>query len=53
MGGVEDVPQGYVIVKGGGIPAIRVLGYNRNVGWHELIERLKRVTQDNVTPIVR
>jgi hypothetical protein len=29
------------------------LGYNRNVGWHELIERLKRVTQDNVTPIVR
>jgi hypothetical protein len=53
MGGIEDVPQGYVIVKGGGIPAIRVLGYNRNVGWHELIERLKRVTQDNVTPIVR
>jgi hypothetical protein len=53
MGGIEDVPQGYVIVNGGGIPAIRVLGYNRNVGWHELIERLKRVTQDNVTPIVK
>ena len=48
MGGIEDVPQGYVIVKGGGIPAINVLGYNRSVGWHELIERLKRVTQGNV-----
>ncbi len=48
MGGIENVPQGYVIVQGGGIPAISVLGYNRNVGWHELIERLKRVTEGNV-----
>jgi hypothetical protein len=53
MGGIENVPQGYVIVKGGGIPAITVLGYNRNVGWHELIARLKHVIQDNVTPIVK
>ena len=48
MGGIENVPQGYVIVKGGGIPAISVLGYNRSVGWNELIERLKRVTGGNV-----
>jgi hypothetical protein len=48
MGGIENVPQGYVIVKGGGIPAITVLGYNRNVGWRELIERLQRVTEGNV-----
>ncbi len=48
MGGIENVPQGYLIVKGGGIPAITVLGYNRKVGWRELIERLKRVTQGNV-----
>ncbi|MBI4188903.1 MAG: hypothetical protein HY525_00005 [Betaproteobacteria bacterium] len=48
MGGIENVPQGYVIVKGGGIPAINVMGYNRNVGWRELIERLKRVTEGNV-----
>ena len=53
MGGIENVPQGYVIVRGGGIPAITVLGYNRNVGWNELIARLKRVIQDNVTPIVK
>ena len=48
MGGIENVPQGYVIVKGGGLPAITVLGYNRNVGWRELLARLKRVTQGNV-----
>ncbi|HEV7821910.1 MAG TPA: hypothetical protein VGO84_12085, partial [Burkholderiales bacterium] len=48
MGGVADAPQGYVIVKGGGIPAISVLGYNRSVSWRELLARLKRVTEGNV-----
>lgn len=53
MGGVEDAPQGYVIVKGGGIPAISVIGYNRQVDWQELVDRLKRITQDNVKAIVK
>lgn len=53
MDGVESTPQGYVIVKGGGIPAITVIGYNRYVGWAELIDRLKRVTEDNVKPIIK
>jgi len=53
MGGVEDAPQGYVIVKGGGIPAITVMGYNRQVNWHELLDRLRRVTQGNVKPVVQ
>lgn len=48
MGGIENVPQGYVLVRGGGIPAISVLGYNRSVGWSELLSRLRRVTQGNV-----
>ena len=48
MGGIENTPQGYVIVKGGGLPAITVMGYNRNVGWRELLARLKRVTEGNV-----
>jgi hypothetical protein len=54
MSGVEgeDRPQGYVIVKGGGIPAITVMGYNRQVSWQELLDRIKRVTQGNVKPIV-
>ena len=53
MGGVERAPQGYVIIKGGGIPAISVIGYNRSVSWRELVDRLKRITQENVKPIVR
>lgn len=53
MGGIasEHPAQGYVIVKGGGIPAITVIGYNRNVDWWELINRLQRITQANVKPI--
>ncbi len=52
MSGVEDRPPGYVIVKGGGIPAITVIGYNRRVEWQELLNRIKRVTQGNVKAIV-
>lgn len=53
MGGIEDAPQGYVIVKGGGIPALTVMGYNRVVDWNELVDRLKRVIQENVRMIVQ
>ena len=44
--------EGYVIVKGGGIPAITVIGYTRNVDWQELINRLRRVTQRN-EPVIQ
>ncbi|OGA47031.1 MAG: hypothetical protein A3G24_01005 [Betaproteobacteria bacterium RIFCSPLOWO2_12_FULL_62_13] len=53
MSGIEDAPYGYVIVKGGGIPAISVIGYNRRVDWQELIRRLKRIMQDNVRAVVQ
>jgi hypothetical protein len=52
MGGIEDTPQGFVLVKGGGVPAITVLGYNRDVGWDELLTRLKRVIDSNVEPTI-
>ncbi|MEY3747427.1 MAG: hypothetical protein RL194_886 [Pseudomonadota bacterium] len=52
MSGVESTSEGYVIVKGRGIPSITVLGYNRNVSWGELLERLKRVTAGNSKPII-
>lgn len=48
----ESDSQGYVIVKGAGIPAITVVGYNHNVGWQELINRLKRITQGN-DPVIQ
>jgi hypothetical protein len=53
MDGVAAAPNGYVIVQGGGIPAITVIGYNRSVSWDELINRLQRVTQGNVKPVVQ
>lgn len=54
MGGVDNGSGGaYAIVKGGGIPAITVMGYNRAVSWDELVSRLKRVTQGNMKAVVK
>jgi len=54
MGGLDNGEGGaYAIVKGGGIPAITVMGYNRSVSWGELITRLKRVTQGNMQAVVK
>ncbi|MGZ8262321.1 MAG: hypothetical protein ACXWTU_05085, partial [Methylotenera sp.] len=53
MGGIESTPQGYIIVKGSGIPAITVMGYNQTVGWSELLARIKRVTDVNSKAIVK
>lgn len=53
MGGIESTPQGYVIVKGSGIPSITVMGYNKTVGWGELLDRIKRVTDGNSKAIVK
>lgn len=54
MGGLDAADSGaYTLVKGGGIPAITVMGYNRSVSWDELLARLKRVTQGNVPAVVK
>lgn len=53
MNGIASTPQGYVIVKGSGIPAITVMGYNHTVGWGELLARIKRVTDGNSKAIVK
>ncbi|MBA3903882.1 MAG: hypothetical protein C0522_09455 [Rhodocyclaceae bacterium] len=53
MGGVAEAPNGYVIVKGGGIPAINVIGYNRHVDWDELVSRILRVIEGNTKLIIQ
>jgi hypothetical protein len=53
MGGVESTPSGYIIVKGSGIPSITVMGYNKTVGWSELINRIKRITDSNTKAVVK
>lgn len=53
MDGVEPAQSGYVIVKGSGIPAITVLGYNRSVSWGELLDRVRRITAGNASPVIK
>jgi hypothetical protein len=53
MSGLESRGDGYVIVEGGGVPAITVMGYNQAVDWEELISRLARVTREGSTPLIK
>ncbi len=56
MDGIEGggrADGGFVIVRGGGVPALDVIGYNRRVDWKELVGRLQRVVAENVAPEVR
>ena len=43
---------GFTIVRGGGIPALDVIGYNRRVDWNELVARLQRVVAEDVSPTI-
>jgi hypothetical protein len=53
MAGIAPKGNGYVVVQGGGIPAITVMGYNHDVNWNVLLARLERITQENVKPVVK
>lgn len=43
MLGVEAAGAGYYIIKGGGLPRINVIGYNPQVDWQVLLQRLARL----------
>lgn len=55
MSGIDSGDQDgrFVIVSGGGIPALDVIGYNRRVDWRELVDRLQRVIEGNTAAEVR
>lgn len=54
MDGIERGPgDGFVIVRGGGVPALNVIGYNRRVDWNELLDRLQRVIESNTAPVIQ
>jgi hypothetical protein len=44
MMGVKATPQGYYLITGGGLPRIDVMGYNPQVDWQVLMERLGRIS---------
>ncbi|MCB1914728.1 MAG: hypothetical protein KDG52_03285 [Rhodocyclaceae bacterium] len=45
--------EGYLIVEGGGLPALHVIGYNRRVDWRELLDRVAAVIESNAEPEIR
>ena len=53
MGGVDRAAGGYTIIKGGGLPALNVVGYNRFVGWQEMLDRIQAVIEGNSKMVVQ
>jgi hypothetical protein len=51
MDGLARKDGGFVLIEGGGVPALSVVGYNRRVDWPELMARLARVT--DAKPVVK
>ncbi|MCP3868148.1 MAG: hypothetical protein GY703_08660 [Gammaproteobacteria bacterium] len=51
MGGVEPAQQGYYLVKGGGVPRIDILGFNRRTDWKVLVDKLQQISEGG-TPVV-
>lgn len=51
MDGLARKGSGFVLIEGGGVPALNVVGYNRRVDWPELMARLARVT--DAKPVVK
>ncbi len=52
MRGVATAENGYYLVQGGGLPRIDVKGFNPQVDWDVLLDRLANVTQLG-TPVIR
>lgn len=48
----KSTDNGYLIVKGKGIPSITVKGFQQQVSWHELLSRVKRISNENTDAII-
>ena len=63
MGGLESIgnkaagsssdASGFTIVQGAGIPRLNVVGFNRQVDWPTLVERLEAVGSGELKPVVQ
>ena len=52
MSGLHSAGAGFTIVEGTGVPRLQVVGFNRNVDWPTLLERLAAVATGDVAPVV-
>ena len=57
MAGIDDgggaPDESFMIVRGGGIPSLDVIGYNRRVDWQELLTRLQAAIASNEAPVIQ
>jgi hypothetical protein len=51
LGSGTGAGDGFTIVEGSGIPRLDVVGFNRNVDWPTLVERLAAVGSGDVKPV--
>lgn len=52
MNGLGSAGAGFTIVRGSGLPRLTVVGFNRQVDWPTLVERLTAVGSGEVKPVV-
>ncbi|HRP73405.1 MAG TPA: hypothetical protein PK743_12310 [Luteimonas sp.] len=52
MSGLHSAGAGFTIVDGAGVPKLQVVGFNRNVDWPTLVERLAAVATGDIAPVV-
>ncbi len=62
MGGLESIGKeaagsgsdtsGFTVIQGAGIPRLNVVGFNRQVDWPTLVERLQAVGSGELKPVV-
>lgn len=53
MGGLHSAGAGFTIVEGAGLPRLTVVGFNRQVDWPTLLERLAAAGKGEVKPVVQ
>ncbi|WP_132985124.1 hypothetical protein [Luteimonas terricola] len=51
MAGLQPRDGGFVIVEGAGLPRLDIVGFNRDVDWDTLVERLAAVGSGDVSPV--
>ena len=52
MGGLRSEGNAFTIVRGAGLPRLDVVGFNRDVDWPVLVERLAAAAGGDVAPVI-
>ncbi|MGH8033502.1 MAG: hypothetical protein ACREO8_14375 [Luteimonas sp.] len=53
MGGLRSADNTFTIVEGSGIPRLDVVGFNRQVDWPVLVERIEAVGSGDLQPVYK